>query len=136
MLDLIYSPSALRKQMREHHRFLILEEEGEPIGYASWSRAGSPGVWHLHKLYVLTDRQGKGLGKALLDYITADILPEGARALHLNVNRHNKARQFYERMGFSVIGEEDKDIGNNYFMNDYVMELPLAAGGAPGGPSR
>ena len=25
-------------------------------------------------------------------------------------------------MGFAVIREEDIDIGNGYFMNDYVME--------------
>jgi GNAT superfamily N-acetyltransferase len=79
-------------------------------------------------LYVLTGRQGKGLGKTILDFIRAEILPQGARVLQLNVNRHNTARQFYEKMGFSVIREEDIDIGSNYFMNDYVMELPLDAG--------
>jgi hypothetical protein len=41
------------------------------------------------------------------------------------VNRYNKARQFYEKMGFVVIGEEDIDIGNNYLMNDYIMEVPV-----------
>jgi len=124
MLNLIYSPAALRQQMRDH-QFLILEEDDEPIGFASWSPATDPSVYKLHKLYVLTGRQGKGLGKTILDFITGDIVPQGARTLHVNVNRHNKAKQFYEKMGFTVIGEEDIDIGNNYFMNDYVMERPL-----------
>jgi GNAT superfamily N-acetyltransferase len=124
MLGLFYSPAALRRLMQEDkHRFLMVEEEEEPIGFASWSSLLDPGVYKLQKLYVLSGRQGKGMGKAILNFIYEDI--KGARALRVNVNRHNKALQFYEKMGFSIIGEEDIDIGNNYFMNDYVMELTL-----------
>jgi len=124
MLNLIYSPASLRKQMLEDkHQFLIVEQDGEAIGFASWSATGEPGVYKLQKLYVLTGRQGKGLGRALLQYIFEAIRPLGATTLLLNVNRHNKARQFYERMGFVVVKEEDIPIGNGYFMNDYVMEV-------------
>jgi GNAT superfamily N-acetyltransferase len=124
MLDLFYSPNALREQMVDNkHSFLIVEEGEEPIGFASWSRVSTDGVYKLHKLYVLPDRQGKGLGKAILGYIFDDIAPSGATLLLLNVNRNNKARKFYEKIGFSVTGKEDIDIGNNYFMNDYIMEM-------------
>ncbi|HLX66872.1 MAG TPA: GNAT family N-acetyltransferase [Puia sp.] len=126
MLELIYSPGALRRQMvDEHQHFLILERAEEPIGFASWSAMPTPGVYKLHKLYVQTGGQGKGLGRTLLQFILETIGPEGARRLRLNVNRHNKARQFYERMGFTVIGEEDIDIGHGYFMNDFIMEIPV-----------
>jgi GNAT superfamily N-acetyltransferase len=126
MLKLIYSPRALRRQMvDEHQQFLILERAEEPIGFASWSAMSNPGVYKLHKLYVQTGRQGKGLGRTLLQFILETIRPEGAGKLRLNVNRHNKARQFYERMGFTVIGEEDIDIGHGYFMNDFIMEIPV-----------
>jgi len=30
----------------------------------------------------------------------------GATSLELNVNRHNKARSFYEKQGFTITGEE------------------------------
>ena len=126
MLKLIYSPRSLRRQMvDEHHRFLLVEQEEEPIGFASWSSTKDPGVFKLHKIYVLPDRQGKGLGKTLLQFVFESVRPEGAKKLRLNVNRHNKARQFYERMGFTVTGEEDIDIGHGYFMNDFVMEIPV-----------
>src|ERR1700760_2628939 len=125
MLNLFYSPRSLRKQMvDDKHQFLLLEEEEEAIGFASWSAAADEGVYKLHKLYVLPGRQGKGLGKMMLEFIYEAIRPEGGRRLRLNVNRHNKARQFYERMGFMVVGEEDVPIGNNYFMNDFIMEVP------------
>jgi GNAT superfamily N-acetyltransferase len=126
MLKQIYSPRALRRQMvNEHQQFLIVEQAEEPIGFASWSAMPVPGVYKLHKLYVLPGRQGKGMGRTLLQVIFDAIRPEGATRLRLNVNRHNKARQFYERMGFTVIGEEDIDIGHGYFMNDYIMEIPV-----------
>ena len=69
--------------------------------------------------------QGQGLGKILLNHIIDLLKKQGAFKLVLNVNRYNKARQFYERMGFTVIREEDFDIGNQYFMNDFVMELRI-----------
>jgi GNAT superfamily N-acetyltransferase len=136
MLNLFYSPASLRKQMvEEQHQFLIVEDEDEAIGFASWGVASGgvasenptaePGVYKLHKLYVLPGQQGKGLGRALLQYIFEAIRPEGASLLRLNVNRYNKARQFYEKMGFAVVKEEDVAIGNNYFMNDYVMEIKV-----------
>jgi len=126
MLNLFYSPASLRKQMvEEQHQFLIVEDEDEAIGFASWSPTKEPGIYKLHKLYVLSGQQGKGLGRAMLQYIFEAIQPEGASVLRLNVNRYNKARQFYEKMGFAVVKEEDVAIGNNYFMNDYVMEIPV-----------
>jgi diamine N-acetyltransferase len=126
MLNLFYSPASLRKQMMEdRHQFLIVEHEEEAIGFASWSATTEPGVYKLQKLYVLPGQQGKGLGRTLLQYIYEAIQPEGANTLRLNVNRYNRARQFYEKMGFTVVKEEDVAIGNNYFMNDYVMEIKV-----------
>jgi GNAT superfamily N-acetyltransferase len=128
MLNLFYSPVSLRRQMLEDkHQFLVVERDEAPIGFASWGATGEAGIYKLHKLYVLTGQQGKGLGRALLQYIFEAIRPSGARVLRLNVNRHNKARQFYERMGFVVVREEDVPIGNGYFMNDYVMEVRVPA---------
>jgi diamine N-acetyltransferase len=128
MMVLFYSPAALRRQMVEdRHRFLLLEEGDEAIGFASWG-SEEAGVFKLHKIYVLPGQQGKGLGRSLLQFIFEDIRPRGAEYLRLNVNRYNKARQFYERMGFVVVREEDVPIGDGYYMNDYVMEIAVPHG--------
>ena len=128
MLQLFYSPTSLRRQMiDEHQQFLLLEQGEEAIGFASWAPTRETGVFKLHKLYVLPGQQGKGLGRMIIQYIFNDIRPAGGRKLRLNVNRYNKARQFYERMGFVVIGEEDVPIGNNVFMNDYIMEVAVTS---------
>ncbi len=126
MLKLFYSPSALKKQMlKQKHVFILLEDEESQVGFASYAPTKESGVYKLHKIYVLPNQQGKGLGKTIVDFIVNDIKPQGAKKLLLNVNRNNKAKSFYERLGFTVIKEEDIDIGNNYFMNDYVMQKNL-----------
>jgi ribosomal protein S18 acetylase RimI-like enzyme len=126
MLDLIYSHPALQQQMEEQQQcFLIARIEDQPVGFAAFSKIAEPGTFKLHKLYVRTDIQGKGLGKALLDAVQERIKALHATTLHLNVNRHNKAKLFYEKNGFYVIKEDDIDIGNGYFMNDYIMEKKM-----------
>ena len=124
MLELFYSKTSLQEQMKDHHLFLIVYDETMPMGFASYSEIDL-GIFKLHKIYVLPGQQGKGTGRFLLDHIIKDILQQGAKALQLNVNRYNKAKDFYEKLGFAAIGEENIDIGNGYFMNDYVMEKKL-----------
>ena len=125
MLQLIYSQPALQQQMlQQHHQFLMAELDDQPVGFADYSFI-EPGVYKLHKLYVHASTQGKGVGKALIDHIIEKLLPQNVHTLRLNVNRYNKARQFYEKLGFAVIKEEDIDIGNGYFMIDFVMEKKL-----------
>ncbi len=128
MLQRIYSPASLENQItHQHHQFVIIYAEGMPAGFASYGKKqdAPPGVYRLHKIYLDPLLQGKGLGKMLLEFILKQITPLGATDLELNVNRHNKARHFYEKVGFNIVREEDIDIGNGFFMNDYVMNLPL-----------
>jgi ribosomal protein S18 acetylase RimI-like enzyme len=94
------------------------------VGFASFSEIEHT-VYKLQKIYILHNQQGRGTGKFTIDQILSDIRPKGATALRLNVNRYNKAKTFYERLGFTVIKEEKIDIGNGYVMDDYVMEKQL-----------
>ena len=54
-----------------------------------------------------------------------EITKEGATALQLQVNRNNKAKNFYEKLGFVVIDFQEFDIGHGHVMDDYVMEKKL-----------
>lgn len=125
MLDMMYSPASLSKQMNEAGcTFIIAYEENEPVGFASFNEE-IPRTWKLNKLYVLPNQQGKGTGKKMISYIIDAIKPLQADSLQLQVNRANSAKLFYEKLGFTVIKTADFDIGNGYFMNDFVMELKL-----------
>ncbi len=127
MLDKMYSSESLQKQMESGSQFILIYEEGEPVGFASYFEK-TPSVFKLDKIYVLPSQQGKGTGRFVINYIVDQIKQKGATALQLQVNRHNKAKNFYEKMGFVVIEEKDFDIGRGFFMNDYVMEKQLTTG--------
>jgi RsiW-degrading membrane proteinase PrsW (M82 family)/ribosomal protein S18 acetylase RimI-like enzyme len=125
MLELLYSEKSLMDQMQEqHHQFIVIYDGVAPIGFASFSPI-SPQAYKLHKIYVLHSYQGKGTGRFAIGQLITAMKKSGATSLILNVNRNNKAKDFYEKLGFTVIREEDIDIGNGYFMNDYVMEKAI-----------
>ncbi len=126
MLDRFYSSDALRKQMEEdNHTFIVGYDESEPVAFAAYSEI-EQGVYKLHKLYILTTQQGKGIGRAMVNHIVADIKKTGASALRLNVNIYNTpAMSFYERLGFAHFKDEDIDIGGGFFMNDHVLQLTV-----------
>jgi RsiW-degrading membrane proteinase PrsW (M82 family)/ribosomal protein S18 acetylase RimI-like enzyme len=124
MLDLLYSEKKLGEDMEKGIQFAMLYDGVEPIGFASIGMT-EPQVYKLHKLYVMPSYQGKGAGKFIINELINVIKRKGAATLLLNVNRNNPAKSFYEKLGFTVIKEEDVDIGNGYFMNDYVMEKKI-----------
>ena len=126
MLDLMYTNEALQEQFKEDHVFYIAELNGQAVGFAAFNCYEKPDVYKLHKLYVLPQAQGSGAGKALLQFVINKVKELKASTLLLNVNRHNTAINFYKKIGFSVLKKEDVDIGNGYFMNDFVMQLPLS----------
>lgn len=124
MLEFMYSESSLEKQMNNGSQFILVYENEEPVGYAAYLPK-SPAIYKLDKIYVLQNQQGKGTGKYIINYIIDEIKKKGATALQLQVHRENKARYFYEKQGFIIIDSKDFDIGNGFFMTDYVMEKKL-----------
>ena len=125
MFERLYSEASLTAQMEESgHRFCLLERAGEPYGFASWSELDDNGLYKLQKIYVVPSAQGSGAGRCLLSAVEDFIASEGGSEIRLNVNRHNPARSFYEKMGYSVLYEEDIPIGP-FWMNDYVMGKKL-----------
>jgi ribosomal protein S18 acetylase RimI-like enzyme len=124
MLHLIYATEALEKQMRDGHHFYVLTEQTETIGFIDVEKINDTKT-KLHKIYLLPDQQGKNYGKLLINYAIEKAKENNSTALQLNVNRHNKAKNFYDKLGFRVKYEDDIDIGNGYFMNDYIMELAI-----------
>ncbi len=121
MLDWMYSPESLQQQMQEGHQFLLVENDSdEALGFAAY-RPLSDTQWKLEKLYVRVETHGKGLGKMLVENVLQRIRQNGPTHLELQVNRTNPAVGFYRKMGFEVLREANFDIGNGFWMNDYIM---------------
>lgn len=121
MLEKMYSEGALNQQMNDGHRFFILADEKTDLGYLSVSQT-EEGNYFLHKFYIDTQHHRKGLGNFFFDSVFNSI--PNLKTIRLTVNRTNlKAINFYFKKGFIIEEVKDFDIGNNYFMNDFVMLL-------------
>ena len=110
--------------MENGSQFILVYEDNEPVGYAAYFHKGD-NIYKLDKIYVMPSQQGKGTGRFVIDHIVNEIKQKGATAVQLQVHRKNKARSFYEKLGFVIIEEKDFDIGHGVFMNDYVMQKTL-----------
>lgn len=131
MMDMMYSLPNLEKQLQDGHHYYIVRDQGNsPCGYVSVQCEGygedGRDVFHLHKIYVMPDRQGLGIGLKLFQTVVAHVrdLSSNAR-IELNVNKFNKAVDFYLHLGMKIIHEEDYPIGNGFYKTDYIMGLDL-----------
>lgn len=126
MLEMMYSEPSLKEQMTSKGcEFVLVKDTERSLGFASYSHQ-EDGIYRLHKLYVITEAQGTGAGKALIHEVAKRVLDKNGNCLELNVNRHNSAVDFYKKIGFTIYREEDIHIGNDFYMNDYVMRWNLS----------
>ena len=127
MLDLFYSDEALNNQLdKKEQLFYMISEDETTLGFIGIEHhyKNEP-VTRIHKIYLLPETQGKGIGKKVIVEIQKLALENNSSSLSLNVNRFNSALSFYKKIGFEVIDEVNIDIGNGYLMEDYVMGKKL-----------
>lgn len=126
MLEMMYNKGVLLDQLLEGYTFLIAEIESKDVGFASYSKLGdSQEAYKLHKLYVLPEVHGLGVGKFLINEVLQQVKAAGGKSLELNVHRDNKSAEFYKKAGFIIKETVDLDVGNGFFMNDYVLEKTI-----------
>lgn len=89
---------------------LVAEEAGDVIGFALWYTTystwlGRHGMW-LEDLFVLPERRGHGVGKALLAELASICVHEGFGRLEWNVLDWNEpALAFYRSLGALPLDE-------------------------------
>ena len=126
MLNWMYSIESLTQQMQEGHHYFGIYESDEIVGFLD-VQPNNPeiGVLKLNKIYVLPACHGRGFGYQLIQFAINFAENEQQKTIELQVNRHNKAKDFYTKIGFTIKEEKNFDIGNGYFMNDFVMHYLL-----------
>lgn len=124
MLNAFYSEEALQENVTQRgHHFELAIEDNNYLGFVSYEHnCNQNNQTKIHKIYILPNTQGKGIGKALVDHVEKEAIMMGSCALFLNVNRFNKAIQFYQKMGFKIIGQEDIELEYGYLMEDFIMQ--------------
>jgi diamine N-acetyltransferase len=126
MLNWMYSIETLEKSFDKGNEFYCAFDKGLPLGFLELEfLSDETSSIKLQKIYVLPSEQNKGIGENFLQVALQKAKNRGVRKIILQVNRDNKAVQFYLKNNFCIISEEDFPIGNDYYMNDYVMEKTL-----------
>lgn len=127
MFELMYATDNIRKQMTDlGHQYFIAYADKKPAGYLSIERK-SEHTFIFQKIYALPALHGKGIGRYLFEQgaIYLKKLHPAPYTIELYVNRNNPAVGFYEHIGMKKTATRDHDIGNGYFMNDYIMTLDV-----------
>lgn len=123
MLDWMYSVDSLNKQFDEGYKFYMLYYNGVAVGYIGL-HPKEENVIYLERLYLLQSHQGLGLGSVMMDFACkqAKVLNSDACRIELNVNRNNRAVEYYRHLGFGVATQGDYIIdGTEFIRNDYIM---------------
>lgn len=83
---------------------LAEDTHGNPVGTGRLTADG-----HVGRMAVMKDWRGRGVGAAVLDFLTRAARARGIREIVLNAQV--SAIRFYERFGYTVEGEEFMDAG-------------------------
>lgn len=124
MFNMMYAPESIVRQITElGHQYFIVSRDNIPSGYLSIEQQDAD-TYIFQKIYALPQTQGTGMGRYMIEQGIAYL-----KSIHplpfsviLYVNRENPALGFYKHLGFEVIDTRDHHIGNDYYMNDYIME--------------
>lgn len=106
------------------------EPGGAPLGYSVLTASDFPipperGDIELRRIYTLRQAHGSGMGAALMARAVADAVQRGCRRMLLGVwDQNHRARAFYERSGFRVIGSREFQIGREIHVDPiYARDL-------------
>lgn len=123
MLNLSYSLDSLIDQKSSGCVFFGFFSGQKFIGFTSLFPK-TEDILRIEKIYLMPENQGKGVGRYSINFIKDFAGKKGFKILELNVNRNNKALNFYQKQGFKIIQEIDIPL-NKYILNDYVMQLSI-----------
>lgn len=80
----------------------------------------------LSKLYVLAGQRNRGLAKKALNFVKNVTSENCLQRISLTINKNNnESLAAYKKLGFKISGEIINDIGNGFFMDDFILQLSL-----------
>jgi diamine N-acetyltransferase len=113
---------------------LVAERDGALLGYVQFGDVDTPevearpGDQGLHRIYVETALQGRGLGRRLLNAALQHPRLADASRIYLTVwEKNERALRLYESFGFRTVGTTTFTIGSGEVAEDLVMLLDSRA---------
>lgn len=125
MVEKFQSYGAMKRQISdEGYSYYAVKDGGDVCGYIALACRGD--MLFLSKLYLLKSFRGRGYAGKMLAFADEECKKAGAKGVYLTVNKNNAAAiAVYKAKGYMVEREQKADIGNGFFMDDYVMAKML-----------
>lgn len=124
MLDKFQSVQTMRDQINKGYQYFLIYSNENALGYLSFEKRKN--VLFLSKIYLVKSERGKGIGRKAMEFVISVAKGLNCAKVSLTVNRFNKnSIRAYENVGFEKKGALVQDIGNGFFMDDYLMEKTI-----------
>ena len=125
MIDKFQSEVAITNQINsEKYTYFYILYNNQKAGYIGLS--DKQDYLFLSKLYIKKEFRHNGIGTEAFDFIKDYAGKNNFNKIQLTVNKYNKNTiNAYIKWGFKTIDSVITDIGNNFVMDDYIMEYKM-----------
>ena len=128
MVKRFQSTEALTLAINEEgYLYYLLLDDDRIVGYMGVQPQEEEKRLFLSKLYVYEAERGNGYATEALKLLELICKESWLKTIYLTVNKGNDlAIAVYEAKGFKTVRSEEKDIGDGFVMDDYIMEKRIA----------
>ena len=125
MVDKFQSEVAITNQINnENYIYFYILYNNQKAGYIGLSDKKE--YLFLSKLYIKKEFRHKGIGTEAFNFIKDYASKNNFNKIQLTVNKYNENTiNAYIKWGFKTIDSVVTDIGNNFVMDDYIMEYKM-----------
>jgi ribosomal protein S18 acetylase RimI-like enzyme len=128
MLNWMYSLQQMQKEIKLGTIYELVYYENKTIGFCGYTKHSNINAIKMDKIYILPENQGMGIGSKVISHICEYTKEQGFHSVVLAVNKKNSsAINAYKKNRFKIIESVKNDIGNGFFMDDYIMERKNSA---------
>jgi GNAT superfamily N-acetyltransferase len=122
----MYSENELQNHFENpNYHYYLLSDDENFLGIMGFENHYQKDTTKLHRIYLLEEAKGKGVGKFAINFLKNKAKESGDLRIILAVNKQNSSYHFYTSQGFKIYEEGVFEIGNGYVMDDYLMEYFL-----------
>ncbi|NLL56025.1 MAG: GNAT family N-acetyltransferase [Clostridiales bacterium] len=120
MLAKFQSIDGITEQLKNGYKYYFVRCNNENIGFIAYYVRKDD--LYLSKFYLRKDQRGKGIARDMLKFLVNNAKFYNRQSIVVNVNKQNSSIKIYEKLGFVRIGAEKIDIGQGYYMDDYIYK--------------
>ncbi len=122
MVEKFQSKDAIIDQLaNKNYEYYFINNGTENVGFVGLQPDDEK--LFLSKLYLTKDNRGKGYSSEAFNFLEGICRDRDLDAIWLTVNKHNRqAIDVYKVKGFETVRKQTTDIGEGFFMDDFVME--------------